>query len=175
MQVFADGANKMYKVAEIDELAGRDTRSESDIQLTPAESGTHVPIKLDDSSTKTPSGGKGDTVITAEGISIFDDEDLEIEAADPMAKTQIAPSLEDQISLEGVGSGSGLLDLTRESDDTSLAPRCWTTSTLTAKCPPPRPSPRASRRPRPPRPPTPTCWPPRWSSGPTRPPGHSPG
>ncbi len=64
--------------------------------------------------------GKEDTVITAEGISIFDEEDLEIEAADPMAKTQIAPSLEDQISIEGVGSGSGLLDLTRESDDTSL-------------------------------------------------------
>ena len=63
---------------------------------------------------------KEDTVITAEGISIFDEEDLEIEAADPMAKTQIAPSLEDQISIEGVGSGSGLLDLTRESDDTSL-------------------------------------------------------
>ncbi|MCE5327684.1 MAG: helix-turn-helix domain-containing protein [Planctomycetaceae bacterium] len=63
---------------------------------------------------------KEDTVITAEGISIFDEEDLEIEAADPMAKTQIAPSLEDQVSIEGVGSGSGLLDLTRESDDTSL-------------------------------------------------------
>jgi hypothetical protein len=37
-----------------------------------------------------------------------------------MAKTQIAPSLEDQIALDGVGSGSGLLDLTQESDDTSL-------------------------------------------------------
>jgi hypothetical protein len=63
---------------------------------------------------------KEDTVITSEGISIFDDEDLEIEEADPMAKTQIAPSLDDQIALDGVGSGSGLLDLTRESDDTSL-------------------------------------------------------
>jgi hypothetical protein len=63
---------------------------------------------------------KEDTVLTAEGISIFDDEDLEIEEADPMAKTQIAPSLDDQIALDGVGSGSGLLDLTRESDDTSL-------------------------------------------------------
>jgi hypothetical protein len=37
-----------------------------------------------------------------------------------MAKTQITASIEDQINLEGVGSGSGLLDLTRESDDTSL-------------------------------------------------------
>ena len=37
-----------------------------------------------------------------------------------MAKTQMAPSMEDQISLEPGGGGSGLLDLTRESDDTSL-------------------------------------------------------
>ena len=41
-------------------------------------------------------------------------------AADSHAQTQIQPAVEDQLSLEGVGSGSGLLDLTRESDDTSL-------------------------------------------------------
>jgi hypothetical protein len=67
-----------------------------------------------------PSGGsKEDTVITSAGISVFDDEDLQIEA-DPMAQTSITPSVEDQISLETPGSGSGLLDLTREADDTSL-------------------------------------------------------
>ena len=38
-----------------------------------------------------------------------------------MAETQItAGPAEDQVSLEGTGSGSGLLDLTREADDTSL-------------------------------------------------------
>jgi hypothetical protein len=38
-----------------------------------------------------------------------------------MAQTAISGgSFADQVSLEGVGSGSGLLDLTRESDDTSL-------------------------------------------------------
>ncbi|MBN2562389.1 MAG: hypothetical protein JXQ75_15805 [Phycisphaerae bacterium] len=52
------------------------------------------------------------------GISVFDDEDLAIEA-DPMGETQIAASVEE---LDSVGSGSGLLDLTRESDDTSLGP-----------------------------------------------------
>jgi hypothetical protein len=41
--------------------------------------------------------------------------------ADPMAQTAISGGgMADQISLEGTGSGSGLLDLTRESDDTSL-------------------------------------------------------
>jgi len=40
--------------------------------------------------------------------------------ADPSAQTAVGSGLVDQVNLEGVGSGSGLLDLTRESDDTSL-------------------------------------------------------
>ena len=52
---------------------------------------------------------------------MFDEDELEIDA-DPMAKTQItAGPVGDQVTLESPGSsGSGLLDLTRESDDTSL-------------------------------------------------------
>jgi hypothetical protein len=73
--------------------------------------------------TKGGSGGpkkKGDTVISGSGIRVFDEEELEIES-DPMAKTQITSgNVEDQISLEGAGSGSGLLDLAREADDTAL-------------------------------------------------------
>lgn len=41
-------------------------------------------------------------------------------AADPLAQTAISSNVPDQVNLESVGSGSGLLDLTRESDDTSL-------------------------------------------------------
>lgn len=68
-----------------------------------------------------PQKKKGDTVITSSGIGVFDDDELEIDA-DPMAKTQITTGRteEDQISLEGAGSGSGLLDLAREADDTAL-------------------------------------------------------
>ena len=43
-----------------------------------------------------------------------------IEHVDPSAQTAITGGIREQINLEGVGSGSGLLDLTRESDDTSL-------------------------------------------------------
>jgi hypothetical protein len=111
LRSFQDGMKKMFKVEEVDKLAG----ASGDVELAPADSG----ISLSEADKPRPSG-KEDTVITAEGISIFDDEDLEIEAADPMAKTQIAPTLDEQVSIEGVGSGSGLLDLTRESDDTSL-------------------------------------------------------
>ena len=109
LQMYQDGAKHVFKA--------------DDIQAMAAESGADT-ISLEEADTvaaqapATPR--KEDTVITAQGISIFDDEDLEIEEADPMAKTQIAPSLDDQIALDGVGSGSGLLDLTRESDDTSL-------------------------------------------------------
>src|SRR2546421_1671038 len=51
------------------------------------------------------------------GINVFTADDS-VEHADPGAQTAITPA--DQVNLEGVGSGSGLLDLTRESDDTSL-------------------------------------------------------
>jgi hypothetical protein len=51
------------------------------------------------------------------GINVFGEDS--VEHADPLAQTAISPS-QDQINLDSVGSGSGLLDLTRESDDTSL-------------------------------------------------------
>ncbi len=128
VHAYADGSNKMFKVTEIDQLAAPAPADsgESDIQLSPVEmSGTHTAINLSDTADATriaDSGDAGsDTVLTSEGISIFDDEDMELESADPMAKTQIAPSLEEGMGLEGLSSGgSGLLDLTRESDDTSL-------------------------------------------------------
>jgi hypothetical protein len=128
LKVYQDGPRKMYKTQEIEELMqqtdageGQEEEDADEIELSPVGPDTTVDaISLSAADSVAAADGKEDTVITAEGISIFDDEDLEIEDADPMAKTQIAPSLEDQIALEGVGSGSGLLDLTRESDDTSL-------------------------------------------------------
>jgi len=51
------------------------------------------------------------------GISIFEADELEI--ADPSAVTQMTDDPGD-LTLDSVGSGSGLMDLTRESDDTSL-------------------------------------------------------
>lgn len=122
LRAYADGPRKMYKADEVDRLVAEvnpQAKSETgEIQLTPADTSADV-VTLEPAKTSTPPT-KEDTVISSEGISIFDTEDLEIEAADPMAKTTIAPSVEDQASAEGVGSGSGLLDLTRESDDTSL-------------------------------------------------------
>ncbi|MDW8262990.1 MAG: hypothetical protein RMJ35_10740, partial [Phycisphaerales bacterium] len=50
-------------------------------------------------------------------INVFSPDEA---TADPMAQTNIQSVIGDQVTMEGVGSGSGLLDLTRESDDTSL-------------------------------------------------------
>lgn len=50
-------------------------------------------------------------------INVFSPDEA---TADPMAQTNIQSAAGDQVNIEGVGSGSGLLDLTRESDDTSL-------------------------------------------------------
>ena len=119
LRAYPDGAKRMFKTDEVNALVPAGADKGDEVELTPAEESTEDVITLSEAEEITAAPGKADTVITSEGISIFDEEDLDI-AADPMAKTAIAPSIEDQISLEGVGSGSGLLDLTRESDDTSL-------------------------------------------------------
>lgn len=116
LRVFQDGAKKMFKTEEVDALGGG---GEKEIELSPADS-TADQISLSEADEAGAEDEKEDTVLTAEGISIFDDGELEIEVADPMAKTQIAPSLEEQMAGDSVSGGSGLLDLTRESDDTSL-------------------------------------------------------
>jgi hypothetical protein len=51
------------------------------------------------------------------GINVLDADDSQ--RADPSAQTAVGAA-RDNLSAEGIGSGSGLLDLTRESDDTSL-------------------------------------------------------
>lgn len=99
---------------------------------TPAQTPTRAPespkagstsgadiLRLDEVDREVSEGPrKDDTVITNIGISVFDDDDLEI-AADPRAKT-LMTGADEHLGLDGSGGGSGLLDLTRESDDTSL-------------------------------------------------------
>ena len=88
-----------------------------------AATGDEDIVSLDDeeaAAEQTVTGkSKDDTVVSSVGVSVFDEEDLE-ESADPLAKTMMTGSAAGGTGLEGVGSGSGLLDLTRESDDTSL-------------------------------------------------------
>jgi len=96
--------------------------SGSQIGLMPTDTGDH--IGLDDS---TEGNAKDDTVITAHGDDALEGEEEEPDSgfpitADQLDKTQLTSDLEDQVSLDAgsSGSGSGLLDLSREADDTSL-------------------------------------------------------
>ncbi|MCP4709556.1 MAG: helix-turn-helix domain-containing protein [Planctomycetes bacterium] len=94
---------------EIDLMAG----SGEDFDLKPSDTGDQ--INLEDSA-DILGGDKDDTVITSHGTNALT-ESGEI-AGDPLAE---APGdLEDQIDLDSSSSGSGLLDLSREADDTSL-------------------------------------------------------
>ncbi|MBI5864286.1 MAG: helix-turn-helix domain-containing protein [Planctomycetes bacterium] len=133
LREFRDAGKIFFKADDVDKLAGKSAAAKEgtgEIMLEAGDdelpsladvSGTGTsmiglaPVDEDDDQKKKKEG----TVITASGIGVFDDDELEIET-DPMAKTTISAAATDQVSLEGTGSGSGLLDLTRESDDTSL-------------------------------------------------------
>lgn len=141
LREFRDAGKIFFKAEDVNQLAGGSKGDTSEIDLEPADEApaSEQEGMLDELPPLTSGSGgtsiiglepvdeeqeveeeKEDTVITASGIGVFDDDELEIDA-DPMAKTQITTGpVDDQVSLESSGSGSGLLDLTRESDDTSL-------------------------------------------------------
>jgi hypothetical protein len=96
-----------------------DTALAGDLGLSGSVGGMPSPSRVGGTMSGSGLGGSlgGSVAGTRGGINVFSADDS-VEAADPSAQTAITP--QDQVNLEGVGSGSGLLDLTRESDDTSL-------------------------------------------------------
>ncbi|HUB25614.1 MAG TPA: hypothetical protein VL992_09290 [Tepidisphaeraceae bacterium] len=91
--------------------AADDTALAADLGLSGSISG--VP-----SSGRVSGSGTAASQASRSGVDIFHDD---AEKADPSAQTSIAPGINpEQMNIESAGSGSGLLDLTRESDDTSL-------------------------------------------------------
>ncbi len=141
---FRDAGKVNYKVDEVDKLAAAKgpapTSSDTgELVLEPAEEDSGLELMLNSGSDvmsiadsvkdkeKTSAGtragarggGKKDkegTVVPSVGVSVFDDDALD-EMVDPLAQTHVS---EGPVGFEGIGSGSGILDLTRESDDTSL-------------------------------------------------------
>lgn len=113
VQEFRDRDKLMFKKEQIDLLAGG------------GEDDDITPIGLADSGEREALQDKEESVLglvdsrESTGISIFDSDDLE--NADPSEVTQVTESLNPtEFSVDPGGSGSGLLDLTREADDTSL-------------------------------------------------------
>ncbi|MEX0886109.1 MAG: helix-turn-helix domain-containing protein [Phycisphaeraceae bacterium] len=113
LQQFRDRDKLMFKREQVDQLAGG---ADAD-----ASGG---PIPLDDSgeiSLKDDTSSGSELGLGGSGTSVFDSD--EIAAADQTqagAGATGGPGAGDDLNIESVGSGSGLLDLTSESDDTSL-------------------------------------------------------
>ncbi len=130
LQEFRDRDRLMFKREQVDLLAGDDaSASASGFNLADSKGGSGLSLSLEDSGpiglAPDPKGGKsGSGEITIDdtkersGISIFDTESTD--EGDANAVTRITEATQPELSLESVGSGSGLLDLTREGDDTSL-------------------------------------------------------
>jgi hypothetical protein len=92
-----------------------DTALAADLGLSGSMGGVPSPGRPGSAS---GTGLSGTATGRQSGINVFGAED--VERVDPSAQTAISGAVREQVNLEGVGSGSGLLDLTRESDDTSL-------------------------------------------------------
>ncbi len=114
---FRDGDRLIFKVDQIDLLAGDGDAEASDmssmIPLTDTGGGTAIGM---DASGASGSGERD--AKQRSGISVFDIEGDG--SADPSAATVAGSGFGEALNVEALGSGSGLMDMARESDDTSL-------------------------------------------------------
>jgi len=113
LQEFRDGDRLVFKRDQVDLLAG--DGDEEEIPLADDE-----PMSMDSGESGTGLGLIGDTKDET-GISIFDIEGTD--EADPSAQTvmsETAGQTSPDFSIDPMSSGSGLLDLTQEADDSTL-------------------------------------------------------
>ncbi len=122
LQVYRDRNQVMFKREQVDALADNQASS-TDSSLGVQASGDTNALDLTGSTgpdaSGTNLGGSGIEAGQSTGASVFDAD--EINSADSAAKTQVSDDDdEDGLVLDSVGSGSGLLDLNNEGDDTGL-------------------------------------------------------
>jgi hypothetical protein len=138
LREFRDGENLLFKISEVDSLlADTDISLSQDVSDSSAvslESGedegeTQLAPSLDDN---TATGTdleltQADTDVTTEGINVLGESDSNYQLAnDALGETQAASEeaslakIEEDVNLDTFGSGSGLLDLSLQADDTSL-------------------------------------------------------
>ncbi|MGE3180001.1 MAG: helix-turn-helix domain-containing protein [Phycisphaerae bacterium] len=136
LREFRDSGKVFFKAEDVEKLRKSGDSGEITLDSVDADSSDSLPTLVDTSGGTSiiglsdmddaESGGSGapaakEGTSLPSGIGVFDDDELELDD-DPMAATQVtaAAGAPGSVSLEGTGSGSGLLDLTREADDTSL-------------------------------------------------------
>ena len=144
LREFRDAGSVNYKVGDVDGLltkASAKSAKPAPAVVGGSQSGEIVLEPVEDSSVElAPSGSdvvsiegvdaedtatgarvarkaKEGSAVPSVGVNVFDDDELD-EDVDPLAQTAVSDVA--GLGIEGVGSGSGILDLTRESDDTSL-------------------------------------------------------
>lgn len=143
LREFRDGPNLLFKVDEVESLM-----SDSSIMLAKESSGAPIQTASEDEillapETETPeppAGGDNltdeDTMVASEGINVLDEADGDYHlAGDTMSETKAVSDetvqstangeaslekIEEDVNLDTFGSGSGLLDLSLQADDTSL-------------------------------------------------------
>lgn len=134
LQEFRDRDRLVFKKDQVDMLAEPGSGGDDSGLIPLADSGaaSGMGLSLEDSAPMGLGGsglnlaGSGSGIAIDEpkdrsGISIFDTDSTE--EGDPSAVTRITETSAGgmgDLTLDNVGSGSGLLDLTREGDDTSL-------------------------------------------------------
>ena len=132
LREFRDGPNLLFKVDEVEALmtdtgimtpkktsAGTEQEAdEEEISLAPETvEGTDAEDEL----------AGGDTAMAGEGINVLGETDSDYQMADDtMGETKVTSGeasleeIEEDVNLDTFGSGSGLLDLSLQADDTSL-------------------------------------------------------
>ncbi len=112
LQEFRDRDRLMFKVEQVDLLAGGEESiplADSGLDIGLAASGSATGVNVEASSREESEGT---------GISVFDPE--QTDESDPSAVTRMATGPASLADPGKSGSGSRLLDLTKEADDTSL-------------------------------------------------------
>ncbi len=113
LQEFRDRDRLVFKVDQVDILAHGDEEG-AGVPLSGGSASGEIALASESGSAMNLESPKEQT-----GISIFDVD--QTEEADPSAVTHVTESpVAPEIAMETASSGSGLLDLTREVDDTSL-------------------------------------------------------
>ncbi|MHC4076318.1 MAG: hypothetical protein ACYSRZ_07905 [Planctomycetota bacterium] len=138
LREFRDGENLLFKISEVDSLLSdtdislsQDAPDSSATSLEPDEDEDEIQFapQLDDDAAEGTDLEltQADTDVTSEGINVLGESDSDYQLADDaLAETQAASEeaslakIEEDVNLDTFGSGSGLLDLSLQADDTSL-------------------------------------------------------
>ncbi len=145
LREFRDAGTINYKVDDVDGIAGESgegagsvasASASGEIVLEPVEdsgidlssSGSDV-LSLDEADVEDTAAGtrgsttaakqakEGSSAVPSVGVNVFDDDELD-EQVDPLAQTAVSDVA--GLGIEAAGSGSGIMELSREGDDTSF-------------------------------------------------------